>query len=124
MAPSLSISPRVPLTARQRACLEQMARRQTHPQRLGRRAKMRVARETGAPQCHVLRQRPLQRGTVPGWCRRWCARASPLAPRAADGSRDHVRTTGSVAACTDPPRGGSARHLDGSTAGPEGRRGV
>src|SRR4030095_4013737 len=34
VAPSLAISPRVQLTARQRACLEQIARRQTSPQRL------------------------------------------------------------------------------------------
>jgi hypothetical protein len=40
IAPSPTVSPRVQLTARQRACLEQMARRQTRPQRLVRRAKM------------------------------------------------------------------------------------
>src|SRR5262249_56510079 len=43
VAPSLSISPRVQLTARQRACLEQIARRQTSPQRLVRRAKILLA---------------------------------------------------------------------------------
>src|SRR2546428_10807697 len=40
MAPSPAVSPRGPLTARQRACLEQIARRQTSPQRLVRRAKI------------------------------------------------------------------------------------
>ena len=35
--PSPAVSPRVQMTARQRACLEQIARRQTSPQRLVRR---------------------------------------------------------------------------------------
>jgi len=107
VAPSLSISPRVQLTARQRACLEQLARRQTRPPRLVRRAKMLLARATGAPQCHVMRQLHRKRGTVPVWCRRWGARTSPLEPMAADGSRDKVRTTVLVEACTDPPRVGT-----------------
>ena len=78
VAPSLSISPRVQLTARQRACLEQIARRQTSPQRLVRRAKILLALATGATQCHVMRQLHLNRGTVQVWCRRWCALASKL----------------------------------------------
>ena len=40
ITPTPTVSPRVQLTARQRACLEQIARRQTSPQRLVRRAKM------------------------------------------------------------------------------------
>src|SRR5262245_22706682 len=56
VAPLLSVSSRVQLTARQRACLEQIARRQTSPQRLVRRAKILLALETGATQCHVMRQ--------------------------------------------------------------------
>src|SRR5262249_39100202 len=63
VAPLLSVSPRVQLTARQRACWEQMARRQTSPQRLVRRAKILLALETGATQCHVMRQMHLNRGT-------------------------------------------------------------
>src|SRR5262252_10334202 len=93
VAPSLSISPRVQLTARQRACLEQIARRQTSPQRLVRRAKMLLALATGATQCHVMRQLHLNRGTVQVWCRRWCALASKLAQMEADGSSDKVLTT-------------------------------
>jgi len=98
VAPSLSISPRVQLTARQRACLEQIARRQTSPQRLVRRAKILLALETGATQCHVMRQLPLNRGTVPVWGRRWCALASKLEQREADGSSDKVLTPVIVAA--------------------------
>jgi len=107
VAPSLSISPRVPLTARQRACWEQIARRQPSPQRLGRRAKMRLALETEATQGHVMRQRHLKRGTVQGWCRRWGALTSQLEPMEADGSSDKVRTTVSVEAFTDHPRAGT-----------------
>ena len=55
VAPSLSISPRVQLTARQRACLEQIARRQTSPQRLVRRAKILLALETGGSCTSTLR---------------------------------------------------------------------
>src|SRR5687768_13924356 len=86
VAPFPSVAPRVPLTARQRACLEPMARRQPSPPRLGRRAKMLLALETGATPCHILRQRHLNRGTVQVGCRRWCALASKLEQRAADES--------------------------------------
>jgi hypothetical protein len=101
VAPSLSISPRVQLTARQRACLEQIARRQTSPQRLVRRAKILLALETGATQCHVMRQLHLNRGTVQVWGRRWCALASKLEHMEADGSSDKVLTTVIVEALTD-----------------------
>jgi putative transposase len=107
VAPSLSISPRVQLTARQRACLEQIARRQTNPQRLVRRAKILLALETGATQCHVMRQLHLNRETVQVWCRRWCALASKLEQMEADGGSDNVLTTGIVEALTDHPRAGT-----------------
>ena len=51
----LPVSSTVQLTIRQRTCLEQILRRQTSPQRLGRRATMLWALETGAKECHVLR---------------------------------------------------------------------
>jgi Homeodomain-like domain len=107
VAPSLSISPRVQLTARQRACLEQIARRQTSSQRLVRRTKILLALETGATQCHVRRQLHLNRGTVQRWCRRWCALASKLEHMEADGSSDKVLTTVIVEALTDSPRAGT-----------------
>jgi putative transposase len=107
VAPWLSVSPRVHLTVRQRACWEQMARRQTSPQHLVRRAKMLLALETGAPQGPGMRQRHLNRGTVHVWGRRWCALASPLEPREADGSSDQVLTTVIVEACTAHPRAGT-----------------
>lgn len=107
VAPLLSLSPRIQLTARQRACLEQIARRQTSPQRLVRRAKILLALETGAPQCHVMRQMHLNRGTVQVWCRRWGAFAAQLEQMEADGSSDKALTTVIVAALTDHPRAGT-----------------
>src|SRR4029453_4594983 len=86
VAPLLSVSSRVQLTARQRACLEQIARRQTSPQRLVRRAKILLALETGATQCHVMCQRRLNRGTVHLWRQRWLALASKLEQLEADGT--------------------------------------
>src|SRR5215475_9846020 len=107
VAPSLALSPRVPLTARQRACLEQLARRPTRPQRLERRATILLARAPGAPQGHVMRQLHLQRGTGPVWGRRWGALTAKLAPMAAAGSRDKSLTTVIVAAFTAHPRAGT-----------------
>jgi len=93
ISPSPAVSPRVQMTARQRACLEQMARRQTSPQRLVRRATILLALETGVTQCHVMRQMHLNRGTVQVWCRRWCALAPTLEQMEADEGRDKARTT-------------------------------
>ena len=84
VAPSPAIAPERQLTARQRACLEQLVRRQTSPQRLVRRAKMLLALETGANQCHVTRQLHLNRGTVRVWRTRWRTCAPKLAQVEAD----------------------------------------
>src|SRR4030095_9403883 len=107
VAPFPSVSPRVQLTARQRACLEQIVRRQTSSQRLVRRAKILLALEMGATQCHVMRQMHLNRGTVQVWCRRWCALASRLAQMETDASSDKALTTVIVEPLTtQPPSGG------------------
>jgi hypothetical protein len=111
VAPLLAVSPRVQLTARPRACLAQSARRQTSPQRLVRRATRRLARETGATPGHGMRQMPLNRGTGPMGCRRWCALASQLEPRAADGCRDQALPTTIVAGVPEPPRAGAPAPL-------------
>ena len=107
IAPSPTVSPRVQLTARQRACLEQIARRQTSPQRLVRRAKMLFALETGAHLCHVTRQRRLNRGTVHPGRQRWLALAPTLEQLEADGGPDTTRTTMIVEALTARPRAGT-----------------
>ena len=107
IAPSPAVSPRVQMTAQQRACLEQIARRQTSPQRLVRRATILLALETGVTQCHVMRQMHLNRGTVQMWCRRWCALAPKLAQLEADEGSDKALTTMMVGALADHPRAGT-----------------
>jgi putative transposase len=84
-----------------------MARRQISPQRLVRRAKILLALETGATQCHVMRQMRLNRGTVQVWCRRWCALAPRLAQIEADEGSDKALTTRMVEALADHPRSGT-----------------
>ena len=107
VSPSPAVSPRVLLTARQRACLEQIARRQTSPQRLVRRAKILLALETGATPCHVTRQMHLNRGTVHTWSQRWLAFAPKLEQIEADGGPEKALTTMIVEALTDRPRSGT-----------------
>ena len=107
VSPSPAVSPRVQLTARQRACLEQIARRQTSPQRLVRRAKILLALETGATQCHVTRQMHLNRGTVRAWRQRWLAFSSKLEQIEGDGGNDKALTAVIGAALTDHPRPGT-----------------
>jgi putative transposase len=107
VSPSPAVSPQVQLTARQRACLEQLARRQTSPQRLVRRAKILLALETGVNQCHVMRQMHLNRGTVQVWCRRWGALAPKLEQIEADEGSDKVLTTMLVQGLADHPRAGT-----------------
>jgi putative transposase len=101
------VSPRMQLTARQQACLEQIARRQTSPQRLVRRAKILLALETGATECHVARQMHLNRGTVRTWHQRWLALAPKLEQIEAAGGSDKVLITRIVEALTDHPRPGT-----------------
>jgi len=107
LAPSPAVCPKVQLTARQRACLEQIARRQTSPQRLVRRAKILLALETGANQCHVMRQLHLNRGTVHTWRQRWHALAPQLEQVEVDGGSDKALTALIMAALTDHPRSGT-----------------
>ena len=107
ITPTPTVSSRVQLTARQRACLEQIARRQTSPQRLVRRAQILLALETGANQCHVMRQMRLNRGTVHIWRQRWLALAPKLEQIEADGGPDKALTTMIEEALTDHPRSGT-----------------
>jgi DNA-binding CsgD family transcriptional regulator len=67
ISPIAPVSPTVTLTARQRACVEQIARRQTNPQRLVRRAKVLLAMDAGANNSQIARQMHLNRGTVCVW---------------------------------------------------------
>jgi Homeodomain-like domain len=107
MSPTAPVSPKVTLTARQRACLEQIARRQTNAQRLVRRAKMLLAMETGAKNCQLARQLHRNRGTVRAWRRRWGALTAKLEQLAAAGVRDTVLTTVLEEVLPDPLRPGA-----------------
>ena len=107
IAPTAPVSPTVTLTARQRACLEQIARRQTNAQRLVRRAKMLLAMETGANNCRLARQMNLNRGTVRAWRRRWGALTSKLEQLESEGVSDKMLTTVIEEALTDILRSGT-----------------
>jgi putative transposase len=106
-SPIAPVSPTVMLTARQRACVEQIARRQTNPQRLVRRAKLLLALDAGANNSQIARQRHLNRGTVHIWRQRWLALAPKLEQIAADVGPDKALTTRIVEALTDHPRSGT-----------------
>jgi putative transposase len=107
ISPSPAVSPRGQMTAQQRACLEQIARRQTSPPRLVRRATMLLALETGVTQGHVMRQMPLHRGTGQRWGRRWGALVPTLAQMETEAGRDKALTPMMVGALADPPRAGT-----------------
>jgi len=107
ISPTAPVSPPVTLTARQRACVEQIARRQTNPQRLVRRAKVLLAMEAGANNRQMAHQRPLNRGTVCVWRHRWRALTPQLAQVEAEGLRDQALTTMSAEGLTDHPRLGA-----------------
>jgi len=81
------------LTARQRTCLEQTARRQTSPQRLVKRAKILLAMDAGANNCQMARQMHLNRGTVRAWRQRWLALTPKLEQAAMAGLSEKARTT-------------------------------
>jgi len=72
-----------------------------------RRAKILLALETGANECHVMRQMHLNRGTVRVWRQRWLAFAPKLAQLEADEGSDKTLGTMIVEALTDHPRPGT-----------------
>lgn len=110
---SIMISPTVPvslegtLTAQQRTCLEQVARRQTSPQRLVRRAKILLAMDAGANHCQIARQMSLNRGTVRAWCQRWLAFTPTLEQADMAGLSDQALTTMIEEVLTDKRRLGA-----------------
>jgi putative transposase len=107
IAPIAPVSPTVTLTARQRACVEQIARRQTNPQRLVRRAKVLLAMDAGANNSQIARQMHLNRGTVCVWRHRWRALTPKLAQVEAEGLSDKALTTMIEEGLTDQPRLGA-----------------
>jgi putative transposase len=107
ISPTVPVSPQVPLTARQRACLEPSARRQTSPQRLVRRAKILLAMEAGTNHCQMARQMHVNRGTGRTWCQRWLAFTPTLEPAAMAGRSDTALTTMIAEVLTDTLRRGA-----------------
>jgi len=72
-----------------------------------RRAKILLALETGANECHVMRQMHLNRGTVRAWRQRWGAFAPKLEQLEAEEGSDKTLCTMIVEALTDHPRPGT-----------------
>jgi putative transposase len=107
-APTAPVAPTIMLTARQRACMEQIARRQTNPQRLVRRAKLLLALDAGANNSPIARQMHLNRGTVCLWRHRWLALAAKLAQGEVEGLSDKALTTMIETVLTDTPRPGTS----------------
>ena len=115
--PTTPVSPPVKLTARQRVCLAQIARRQTNPQRLVRRATSMLAMDAGANNCRLTRQRRLKRGTVRAWRRRWLALTPTLEQVAAQAGSDQALARVIEDALTDTPRPGAPATLTAEPLG-------
>jgi len=99
--------PRIHLTAKQRAVLERLVRRQTSPQRLGRRARVILEAESGANNEEVARRLGLKRGTTRKWRDRWLEASAAL--QAAEDEGYDERDLGVLieAVLDDEPRPGT-----------------
>ncbi len=99
--------PTVSLSDRLRAVLEQLARRQTSPQRLVRRVRMVLGAAAGLNNEQIARQLGSSRGRVRTWRTRWLAAAPRLEAAAADGTDDRLLAQLVAAALDDAPRPGA-----------------
>lgn len=99
----------IEVTARQRAILERLVRRQTSPQRLVWRASVVLAAAAGpTTKNEQLAQRlDLSRGTIARWRRRWAAGQPALADIEAARSDDQELTDRVLQLLTDEPRPGA-----------------
>lgn len=100
-------SPKLKLTPRQRACLEQIARRQTNPHRLVTRAKIILEIDSGTSHSQIARQLDLDRGTVIYWRNRWLEEASKILRSEAEQSADHPLAALIEETFSDQPRAGA-----------------
>ncbi len=98
--------PTVSLGDRLRAVLEQLARRQTSPQRLVRRVRMVLGAAAGLNYEQIARQLGSSRGRVRTWRTRWLA-AAPRLEAAADGTDDRRLAELVAEALDDAPRPGA-----------------
>ena len=99
--------PTVSLSDRLHAVLEQLARRQTSPQRLVRRVRMVLSAAAGLNNEQIARQLSSSRGRVRTWRARWLAAAPRLAAAAADGGDDRLLARLVAEALDDAPRPGA-----------------
>lgn len=98
--------PTVCLSDRLRAVLEQMARRQTSPQRLVRRVRIVLGAADGLNNDQVARQVGSSRGRVRGWRTRWLT-AAPRLEAAAAGTDERVLAQLVADVLDDAPRPGA-----------------
>jgi len=97
----------ISLTARQRAWLEQLVRRQSCSQQLLRRVRIVLLAADGAPNEQIGRELGLYRGTVRTWRDRWRAAASRLEAAETDTESDRVLTAVIATILADEPRPGA-----------------
>ena len=97
----------ISLTARQRALLERLTRRQTSPQQVVRRAHLILHAAAGGNNDQVARQLDLDRGTVRTWRTRWLTAAPRLDAAEAAGEPESVLLDLVVEVLQDAPRPGA-----------------
>lgn len=97
----------VSLTARQRAVLEHVTRRQTSPQQVVRRAHIILQAATGGNNDQIARHLALDRGTVRTWRARWLTAAPRLDAAEAAGEPERVLRDLVGAVLQDAPRSGA-----------------
>jgi putative transposase len=95
------------LSPRQHALLEQLARRQSCPQRLLRRVRIVLLAAAGANNEEIARRLSLNRGTVRTWRERWRAGVSRLEAAETETSDDRMLTEVIATLLADEPRPGA-----------------
>jgi putative transposase len=95
------------LSARLRAVVEHLARRQTSSQRLVRRLQIVLTAAAGSNNEQIARHLGLDRSTVRTWRDRWRVAAPRLEVAAADGTEDRLLAQLVADALDDAPRAGA-----------------
>lgn len=116
--------PKIKLTQRQHACLQQMARRRRNPYRLVTRARIILEIDAGTSHSAMARQLGLDRGTVLYWRDRWLEHSGQMAEVEAEASDDKALGAFIQAALSDQPRRRCAVQLQPGTTLPDHGRGL
>lgn len=95
------------LTERQQACLSRIARRQTNPQHLVRRARLILAAATAPTNDQVARDLAIDRGTVRIWRQRWVDATDRLHATEATDPTDQQLHECILSVLADAPRSGA-----------------